>query len=547
MIREIRLKNLKLIGDATIDLHPGLNVITGETGSGKTIFVRTILSALGLSSLNEIVRTGSESYVEIELEEPQSEEGYFVIRREVSGDKRMRSYLNGRLSSVDILREMAEGKIVVHSQNQTISLLKKSYQQRLFDSHDDILSQLLNDYTLKRNELIKVNSELKQVELRQAETARKIAEIKEFLQECERTGLNEVNESELKSRREMLKNLANIVEALSRAIKELKEEDSSAVERIGKAILSLERVAHSLPQGSELIEKLNTVISLLEDVTINLSEVLSSMEADDLNIEDIEYKLYEIQRIKRKFGIELSSDINEVMHEKREALKNLESNSEELTSLKNRFIKLYDELDELAHQISSRRKSILESFNNSVNRILEELNLGSKRFRAVIKEIGRGDYPLLDLPEGYEEVHFEFKTGNEEFQQISKVASGGELSRLMLALETFEKDESFRKTYIFDEIDTGIGGATAVKVGRFLKNLSKKHQVVVITHLAQIAAFADWHISIKKVEGKESMIQIQTLESFDDRVREIARMLSGDLAETKAIEHASRLLAEAGD
>lgn len=548
MIKKIRIKNLNLINDTEITLSPGLNVITGETGSGKTVFIRTILAVFGMNSFSDLVQEGQTSFVEVILDQGEKEKKIVELKRVSYPNKKIKNTLNGTPVSIEKIKTLVEDKLIVHSQNQTVTLLKKSNQQRFFDLQNDEIVNCLKDYSIKREELLKLKNRIE--ELRNVENGirKKFIEIKEFIEDCQKAGVYPGIETDLKRRREIIKNKASVLQAASLALNLLKENDLSALNSIGKAIQEIRKIVDLLEIKDNIVFQLEEAQNLILDVSLTLNRILSDLDISGVNLDDIEERLFEIQRIKKKYGIELHLDLSKELEKKKLQLQEISSRKQELDQLETLFKEKYGELKEIASKLSRKRNEFAQDFSKRINSILKELKMGDQRFYAKIEKIEENEeYHLLKLPYGFEHVYFEFQTEDGDFLPISKIASGGELSRLMLALETFDQSTNQRKTYVFDEVDTGIGGKTAVSLGRYLLELSKNHQVIVITHLPQIAAFANKHFMIEKSQDKGEKIKIHELTSKEERIQEIARMLSGGLASDQALKHAEKLLLEAGE
>lgn len=549
MLKKITVEKYSLINDCHLELACGLNVFTGETGSGKTVFLKNLLSVFALTQGNTAC-SEDKCFFEVILETSENEDGFAVIRKETTGDKKARYYINGRLSTQETVRSLVEGKLIVHSQNQTVSLLKKSYQQKLFDESSKEIKEILDRYVTLRKELSNLKESIEKAEENNFRILKRITSLEEFIDECEKTGVGSVDEKELKSLREVLKHRALILETVRKLSFLLKEDENSATNKISEAIVSLQRVSSHLKDSDEMINKLESALEMLNEVTISITSLGVDLDSESLNLDEIERQLYEIQRIKKKFGIDLQTDIKEVLENSKEEINALRNNLGEVSNLKKELDEKYKELEALAKELSEKRKLHSNEFSRQVNEILKELNMGEDRFKVNLNTFSlSGEYPLLNLPYGIEEVQFLFKAVKDDYLPVSKIASGGELSRLMLALETFEKDRSDRKCYIFDEVDSGIGGNTGVKLGKYLKKLAGFHQVIVITHLPQVAAFADKHFLIERVEDDENGFKINVFEltTKAQRIEELARMLSGGLAGREAIKHAETLLNEAGE
>lgn len=546
MIKAISARGLKFIPELDLEFEPGLNVITGETGAGKTVFIKAILAAFGLKSLRDEL-SDSGGFIEVVLLNSDVEEGQTIIRREMTAEGRLQSYLNGLSTNQAEIKELTSGKLVIHSQNQTVRLLNRSFQLKLYDSQNIELAALVADYQKIRSEALRLKKEFEEALIRDFELKQKISSIKDAIEQLEELGPKAGEEIELKQRRDIIKNYFQISESLSKAAAFLSLDEESALYKIGQAIQALRIIEGRFAGIESYLKSLEQLQENLNEISLDISKYLAEFDAENMDIDGIESRLYKYQTLKKKLNLDPDIDLASYLEQLKKEFVKLQQKTKNTDMLERQFKVKYRDLEKLADEISKKRNELKKSFERKVNLILKDLNIGDNRFRVSINRIreNNGKYPLLELPVGYDEVVFEFALNQNEFTPITRAASGGELSRLMLALETLENEES-GNIYIFDEIDTGIGGRTAVKLGEYLSKLSSNNQVIVITHLPQVAAFAGAHYYIEKIETEKGpTIKIKPLKSRQERIREIARMLSGDLAGKNAIEYAERLLEEA--
>lgn len=544
MLERISIRNIGLIKQADIQLNRGLTVVTGETGAGKTVFVRTLLFGLGyipsgLSALNPT----EDAFIEVVFSKEIKSDDFEIIRREIRSDGKTSSFLNGRMTRQDVLKEITEGWIVVHSQNSTINLLKPAVQLKLVDYYSSKTALLRQEYRELYKSATQLYERLKELKIQAAEIENRIREYREYINDVESLGIKPGEENELKRMRDVLKNKALIVESIDMAVKALKESDPSATALLSNAVTGLNRISDRLEGIDEKISEIERIIEILNEISLELSSYINLDEDNLMDLDEIESRLYAIQRLKNRYSLPPDTDPALIAEEYRENIEK-EYSFDQLTALENEFKQIYKKLEIKADELSGARRETISSIEKRVNEILRELKVGNNRFRinARQKNIKETTYPLLRMPEGVDEISFELDTGEERFEPVSKVASGGELSRIMLALETLQSNvEDAATVYIFDEIDTGIGGSTAVSVGKYLQELSQNKQVICITHLPQIAAFADTHFKVEKTGSGAKILQLDGRE----RVEEIARMLSGGLVEDEAIRHAEKLIEEA--
>ena len=550
MLESLRVKNFALIEEAEVEFGEGLNVLTGETGAGKSILIGSINLALGAKADKDLIRTGEEfAYVELVfhtedekiLEKAKSmdiypEDDRFIISRKISQNKSI-SRINGETVTVKQIKELAELLLDIHGQHEHQSLLKETKQKEILDTY---CGESLNEL---KQELKKTYKEYRQVQEQLAadtkdeNARRKELSLAEFeYREIEEARLVEGEDEELETLYRKMTNSKRIMESLGVASAYTGNEgDNGAGNLIGRAIRELKSIEAYDEEASQLCSQLAEIEDYLSDFNRNMQSYIQSMEFDESELKDTEDRLNTVNHLKAKYG---NSIWNVLEHQKEceeiiDRLTNYELYQDEL---KKREQKLYKDLTELCKKVSEIRKEKALILEEEIKRALLELNFLQVRFSILVE--ASEDKISAD---GYDVVQMVISTNpGEKEKPLAAVVSGGELSRIMLAIKTCLASKDAIDTLIFDEIDTGISGKTAWMVSEKMGDLSKSHQLLCITHLPQIAARANAHLLIEKsIENEATVTGISVL-SEEESVEELARMLGGmsitDAVRNNAIE-----------
>lgn len=561
MLRELRIENLGVVVDAQIEFKGKFTVLTGETGAGKTMVLQALAMVLGSRIDPTLIRNGSVkaiadsvwnvSGVEFDhdlSETVNSEDDEILISRSMTSDGKSKAYLGGRPTTASVLDSLADSLVVVHGQHEQRRLSNATWQREALDR---FCGQMCTDLSIEVNkQYLKVRdlrSELKElrsaIDRKDTEVAKLGEELRVF------DNLNPVaNEDDiLLAKIRKIENFSSIQSALTDALNFLSsdEDDRSASDLLNQAIRSLDSVK------SDLIVSMNDQLqissNLINEVVSELTRGLADLNLGEESLDDLFSRRAEIQSMIRRYGLPLS-EIFEVINEKRISLDNLQNSDVTLEQKELDLKQALEILGKLANKLRTLRESGSKKLSIAVTDELKGLAMTGSEFVVEVADLQSGDLveigEMLIGPFGAEEVRFLLRSGaNVPSRPISKSASGGELSRIMLALQVVLAGTDKVQTFVFDEVDAGVGGAAAVEVGRRLAALSRTHQVIVVTHLAQVACFADQQIVVSGsiANGvKESDVS----EVFgDDRIKEIARMLSGLGESGPAASHAKELLA----
>ncbi len=556
MLRELRIKNFAIIDELDLSFSAGLNIITGETGTGKSIILNAVHLLLGDKAGEELIRTSEEEatiealfdisnnmevqkkvkekFTPINLTE---EETICLIRRVLSRSGRGRSYINENMTTLGTLADIGEKLISLYGQHEHQSLLRPETHLDILDEFGGILP-LRQTFLEHFERYLSLSGEVKRL---REEKERAIQE-KELLtfqaHEITSAHLQIGEEERLKEEREILVHAHRLMDFIHRSNELLYEGKGAMIEQIQKILRQGEEMVRVDSSLSPILKPLEASSIQLEEVALGLREYLKKVEVNPIRLEEVENRLEEIDRLKRKYG---SSIAEILLHQKKieERLHAFSSNDEKLTHLEGILSSLQEEMIALAKKLSWERKKIALALKKSVER--ELATLGMKK---TIFEVHQEDSPLSWA--GMDRIEFLISPNvGEGVKPLAKIASGGELSRMMLALKKILARVGGRQVLIFDEVDSGIGGGTAEVVGKALKVLSKHHQVICVTHLPQIACFADTHYSVRKeIRGKRTVTVVNRLKG-EDIIEEVSRMLAGVKITEKTRAHAREMLENA--
>ncbi|GFP38636.1 DNA repair protein RecN [Candidatus Hakubella thermalkaliphila] len=568
MLKELLVRNLALIEELNITLPPGLIILSGETGAGKTLMVEALNLALGERADSSMIQTGKEvSYVEAvfdltrngrarqlmeEKEITEEKLDQVSLGREICRSGRSRSFIGGRIGPLSWLAELGEILVDLHGQHEHQSLLKVKNHLDLFDRFGgDKIGELRSEYQRRYEKFRDLERELQDLLAREKERYRTLERLKFEREEIERANLKVGEEDSLKSEKKILDNYEKLFLLVNQSLAWLKEGEESAP----GALDGLDQVAKNLEDLSQIDEKLGgcleTVMGCryqLEDVARELRSYVEGIVFDPSRLEMVESRLAEIHALKRKYGDSIE-DILSFLENIKGEIKILENYQSRLEEIEGALDKERRAARDLALSLSQARRSIKEEFERKVIRELKDLNLNDASFQVSITH-ERGEDLLMEdgpwvslLPHGMDKIEFLISTNvGEPLKPLAKVASGGEISRIMLAMKIVLADADDVPTLIFDEIDVGIGGSVSFLVGEKLAQLSRSHQVICITHLPQIGCFADAHFSIRKsTKSGRARTEVVRL-SEEERTEEISRMLGGDRGGDISLDHARELI-----
>lgn len=549
MLAQLFINNIAVIERASIDLEKGFTVLTGETGAGKSIIIDAIHAVLGERTSKELVRTGTQSAsvsalftgldedilrLLDQLSIPREEDGSLLVQRDIRQGGRSSCKLNGAPATVSMLKQVGPRLVTIHGQHESYELLSPEVHMVYLDSFAG-LESLLAEYQAAYHTLRETQRKLEALQTDEGEKARLSDLLHYQIDEIQSANVRVGEREELEAQREVIRNSEKIAGTLEllRGLLSGDEDSEGLLTGVEQASVEAERVASYLPELEEAAQKLREAGYLLEDVDAMLRGV--GVDFDPALQEAIEERLDLLYKLGLKYGSS-EEKILEFLEDCRSRLHQIEFSDEERERLEAQYEAEKHKAISLAKELSRRRQAASAQFIRQVREELAFLNMPGIQFETEIQRV-----PLYAM--GCDKLQFLVSANKgEPPKPMSKIASGGELSRIMLAIKTVLSGKDKVQTLIFDEVDTGISGAAANKVGKKLKQVSQNRQVLCITHLAQIAALADHHLLIEKhVEGERTFTQVQELD-FEGRKREVARIIGGDQVTDLQLEMAEEML-----
>lgn len=549
MLFNLSIENVALIKKADINFNDGFSVLTGETGAGKSILIGSLNMLLGERVGKELVRHGEQyAYVEglFYVDEKVKEElktldietdddNSLIISRKLSQDGKNICKAGGKTVPVSILREIGRSLINVHGQHDNQALLDSKCHISFLDAFcDKGNSDLLLEYKKIYKELTECQNKIKEFDIDETEKLRKIDLLNFEIEEIANAGIVAGEEEELKSKRNLVKNKEEFTKKCAGAISILYEnEEETAYNLISQASRLIDKIGDD--SLNEISEKINDILYSIEDVTGDIRNQLYRVNLEDISLNEIEERLDTIYRLKRKYG-DSEEEILKYCDAAQNELDKIILSESMREELEKRIKVLNDKAKESAQKLSTLRKENAKIVEREINDHLKELNMEGAKFLVNFTE--------CDLSQnGIDKVEFLLSANRGEPEKpLTKIVSGGELSRIMLAMKSVLTEGDSAKTLIFDEIDTGISGVTAGKVGVKLSQLSKKKQVICVTHLPQIASLSDNHLKIEKSSDSESTKTTIKLLSEDEKISQIAYMISGDETSEVSLAQAKEMI-----
>lgn len=536
MITTLHIKNIGIIDDIVIDLNKGLNVLTGETGAGKTLIVDSLGIIAGGRFSKDMIRRGqSMSFVELALylpENPNSIDGNVVVSREINTAGKNICKINGRLVPVSELKNFMKNIIDIHGQYDNQTLMDTEFHTRYLDKFvGEKMFNIHEKYCELYNEYVELNKKLKNNYGDEIEKQRKLDLLEYQYKEIKSANLKRGEDEQLEEKRKIIMSSEKVAESLNNVSNNLEE---TIIDVINDSIRALEKIEDVNSKYGEKLVEMKNIYYEVQEVARDISSMKEDVYFDEEERNEIEERLDEIYSLKRKYG----NTIDEII-EYKEKLENeidrIENLDEENRKTKEKIDKITIEMEKLCEEITELRKSNSVILNDKINQELAQLEMKNARFNAKIIE----DKEFS--PNGKSHVEFVITTNlGEEEKKLNKIASGGEMSRIMLAIKTVLSDIDEVPVLIFDEIDTGISGKAANSVGNKLKKIAQKHQVIIVTHLATIAAQGDYNYYIyKEVQDNKTNTKVKLMNE-DETIREVARIASGEITDI-SLSHAKEL------
>ena len=556
MLLNLHVKNFALIDEIDVDFSEGLNILTGETGAGKSIILGSLCIALGAKADKDCIRTGAEyALVEItfsadndevkkKLEENDisPEDGEILIQRKITPQRSVFK-LNSQTVNASVIKEIASSLIDIYGQHDYRNLLNSRKHIEILDSFSfNSLKDVFSDYKKTYYEYLDLKNLSESPEVDEVKREREISLLEYQINEIEAASLKAGEEDEVEERLKVLENASKIQNTLNLLNEVIYESEGSASEQIDMALREFSSVSSFDDRLSSLFEELNDISARISDFERENKRLLEEYAPDDEELDRLRERFDLINELERKYG----KNVEEVLKyydEKKAELDELIGYDEKRKKIIEDFEKIKKKLSKEADELSKIRKKCAIEFEKAISESLGDLNFNQSEFKVSFVE--NEGFTLT----GKDKVNFEISTNKgEPLKPLENVSSGGELSRIMLALKTVGAEKDNTDTLIFDEIDAGISGVTAWKVAKKLALLSKDHQVICITHLQQIAAMADIHYEIVKSVSDDSRTNtfISKLDE-EGRVKEIARMLGDEFDSDKFKENALEIMKQALD
>lgn len=550
MLKELRITNLAIIDDLSVRFENGLNILSGETGAGKSIIVDALGLALGDRAQSDLIKSGEkeamvQAYFELDGSVPfshlaiDSAEG-LIIRRVLTAAGKSRAYINDSMVTIQTLSDVGKLLVDIHSQHEHQSLLTADKQRSLLDfygKHQPLLEKVMALF----NELQLMKREMKELTGKSRERAQRLDLLRYQVNEIDSAALMLGENVKLEEEKKILSNMTKLNELIESAYSLLYGDDGSCTESLSKIIMRLQDV-HSIDSSiEETLKLLESAAPLIEDASATLRGFRHRYDLEPGRIDIVEERLDTIKKLERKYG-EGIEGIKAYRDNAEKELRELECSDERLEILEDEINGKQDELREAAKGLSEKRKQIAKKIDKMVGQTLKELAFGEADFKIDVRQDLGNDGNYVICSSGMDRVEFLFSANpGEPLKPLSRIISGGELSRVMLALKSILAEVDNIPVLIFDEVDAGIGGKTAESVGKKLAVIAKKHQLLCITHLPQIASFGNFHLKIeKKVVQGRVRVAVKEL-AGKDRQDEIARMLSGKVTDI-SLKHAGELL-----
>lgn len=553
MLNQLSVRNVAVIDKLDINLHDGVSVLTGETGAGKSIIIDSINMILGDRANKELVRYGTDkAVVQAVFDAPKSvinileendidvEDETVIITRQVTKEGKSAARINGMVVTLNILREISDRLINIHGQHDNQALLTPIRHITFLDAYADN-EEYINRYKDILSKKREIEKKISSLEMDEQEKMQRIDLLEYQVKEIKKASLEKDEEDDLREQRDIYTNAEQITKSVNEAYMNLYEGDEiqSAYDGISIAVNEISQISDLNPQLKSIYDTLNEIMYSLEDTAHEIKEFGETVEFDEQALNEIEERLDLISRLKRKYGNSIE-EILEYLKKAESELNDIKLSDERTNELKEELKNITKELKEKGNVLTQRRENAAKVLEENIEKSLHELNMEKSKFKVNIENDG------TFYDNGMDKVEFLISTNpGEPLKPLVKIASGGELSRVMLAIKSILADSDGVDTMIFDEIDTGVSGKAAMSIAKKLAVIAKNKQVICITHLPQLTAMADNHYLIQK--NTDGELASTTLKELDEEGRELelARIIDGGEVTELALSHAKQMLENA--
>ena len=553
MLNQLSVRNVAVIDKLDINLHDGVSVLTGETGAGKSIIIDSINMILGDRANKELVRYGTDkAIVQAVFDAPKSvinileendidvEDETVIITRQVTKEGKSVARINGMVVTLNILREISDRLINIHGQHDNQALLTPIRHITFLDAYADN-EEYINRYKDILSKKREIEKKISSLEMDEQEKMQRIDLLEYQVNEIKKASLEKGEEDDLREQRDIYTNAEQITKSVNEAYMNLYEGDEiqSAYDGISIAVNEISQISDLNPQLKSIYDTLNEIMYSLEDTAHEIKEFGETVEFDEQTLNEIEERLDLISRLKRKYGNSIE-EILEYLKKAESELNDIKLSDERTNELKEELKNITKELKEKGNVLTQRRENAAKVLEENIEKSLHELNMEKSKFKVSIENDG------TFYDNGMDKVEFLISTNpGEPLKPLVKIASGGELSRVMLAIKSILADSDGVDTMIFDEIDTGVSGKAAMSIAKKLAVIAKNKQVICITHLPQLTAMADNHYLIQK--NTDGEMASTTLKELDEEGRELelARIIDGGEVTELALSHAKQMLENA--
>jgi DNA repair protein RecN (Recombination protein N) len=551
MLRLLSIHNYAIIDEVQVDFCNGVNIITGETGAGKSILLGALSLLLGeRADSKALYDQNKKCLIEAEFDSVSDTKYLFeendldfepitIVRREISQNGKSRAFVNDTPVNLNILKALGEKLVNMHTQHETLDLIEAGFQLEVLDSlakNQSLLKGYKHIYAAYKKETLSLDAMVQEYNKAKAEL-----DFLEFqLNELNEAKLDADEQIQLESEQQTLENVENIKRAIQAVLLLIQEGENSSIDMLNETQSQLKSVAKIHAGIAELSKRLENITVELKDIAAEFEDIQDSATLDPERLEEVNQRLSALYRLQKKYSVTSTVDLIAIHTDLGQKIQSFDNSAEAIETLKKQILHSQKELNEQSEKLHQNRQKVLAGFQKAVEANLKLVGMPNASFLVDIQRLRGG------LNEnGCSEVKFLF-SANKGFaaQEIKNVASGGELSRLMLSIKSQVASADHLPTMIFDEIDSGISGEVALRVGEIMRSMSRGHQLICITHVPQIARIADRHFYIYKDNSKgKTNTRIRILEGHE-RIIEIAKMLSGEKVSEAALANARELVSQ---